>query len=126
MMATMAIHFHSQALRRLVLSLALLVSAFVVVRANGEQTRLLRSPTVSATQIAFAYANNIWVVERGGGSARRLRDGVLGVVSGDHTRMVLLGWVRDPLRAPGTPRPSFGAMCTVVVPTSDAEARRTP
>ena len=72
MMATMAIHFHSQALRRLVLSLALLVSAFVVVRANGEQTRLLRSPTVSATQIAFAYANNIWVVERGGGSARRL------------------------------------------------------
>ena len=30
------------------------------------------SPTVSATQIAFAYANNIWVVERAGGSARRL------------------------------------------------------
>jgi tricorn protease len=39
---------------------------------NGEQTRLLRSPTVSATQIAFAYANNIWAVERGGGLARRL------------------------------------------------------
>jgi tricorn protease len=35
-------------------------------------TRLLRSPTVSATQIAFAYANNIWVVERAGGMARRL------------------------------------------------------
>ena len=33
-------------------------------RPNGEATRLLRSPTVSATQIAFAYANNIWVVER--------------------------------------------------------------
>jgi hypothetical protein len=28
---------------------------------NG-QTRLLRMPTVSATQIAFAYANNIWSV----------------------------------------------------------------
>jgi len=27
---------------------------------------------VSATHIAFAYANNIWVVERGGGSARRV------------------------------------------------------
>jgi tricorn protease len=39
---------------------------------NGEPTRLLRSPTVSATQIAFAYANNIWVVERSGGLARRL------------------------------------------------------
>ena len=39
---------------------------------NGDATRLLRSPTVSATQIAFAYANNIWVVERAGGLARRL------------------------------------------------------
>src|SRR6267378_7002572 len=38
---------------------------------NGP-TRLLRTPTVSATQIAFAYANNIWVVPRAGGSARRL------------------------------------------------------
>ena len=40
--------------------------------ANGESTRLLRSPTVSATHIAFAYANNIWIVERAGGAARRL------------------------------------------------------
>ena len=40
--------------------------------ANGEATRLLRTPTVSATHIAFAYANNIWVVERAGGTARRL------------------------------------------------------
>ncbi len=35
-------------------------------------TRLLRTPTVSATQIAFAYAENIWIVDRAGGSARRL------------------------------------------------------
>ena len=40
--------------------------------AAPEGTRLLRSPTVSATQIAFAYANNIWIVERAGGVARRL------------------------------------------------------
>src|SRR5437763_8146102 len=40
--------------------------------ANGTPTRLLRMPTVSATQIAFAYANNIWIVERAGGVARRL------------------------------------------------------
>ena len=39
---------------------------------GGGGTRLLRSPSVSATQIAFAYANNIWVVERSGGMARRL------------------------------------------------------
>jgi tricorn protease len=36
------------------------------------QTRLLRTPTVSATQIAFAYANNIWIVPRTGGTAHRL------------------------------------------------------
>ena len=35
--------------------------------ANGEATKLLRTPTVSATQIAFAYANNIWTVDRAGG-----------------------------------------------------------
>jgi tricorn protease len=35
-------------------------------------TRLLRTPTVSASHIAFAYANNIWVAERGGGLARRI------------------------------------------------------
>ncbi|MEO6778867.1 MAG: protease, partial [Gemmatimonadaceae bacterium] len=33
---------------------------------------MLRAPTVSATQIAFAYANNIWVVARAGGAAQRL------------------------------------------------------
>jgi hypothetical protein len=36
-----------------------------VVHANGESgTRLLRMPTVSATQIAFAYAQNIWAVPK--------------------------------------------------------------
>src|SRR5258708_9069408 len=40
--------------------------------ANGGPTKLLRMPTVSATQIGFAYANNIWTVERRGGMAPRL------------------------------------------------------
>src|SRR6266571_3681779 len=48
------------------------LSATKVATANGGPTRLLRSPTVSATHIAFAYANNIWIVERSGGTARRL------------------------------------------------------
>jgi len=48
------------------------LSATSVAAANGGVTRLLRSPTVSATHIAFAYANNIWIVERSGGTARRL------------------------------------------------------
>ncbi len=38
----------------------------------GAQTLMLRSPTVSATQIAFAYAQNIWVVGREGGVARQI------------------------------------------------------
>jgi tricorn protease len=53
------------------LALPLLVSRASLM-ANGESTRLLRAPSVSATHIAFAYANNIWVVERPGGMARRL------------------------------------------------------
>jgi tricorn protease len=48
------------------------LSLVVAVAAGGPGTRLLRMPTVSATHIAFAYANNIWVVERAGGTARRL------------------------------------------------------
>jgi tricorn protease len=36
------------------------------------QTRLLREPTVSRTQIAFSYANDIWVVARSGGDATRV------------------------------------------------------
>jgi tricorn protease len=36
------------------------------------QTRMLRSPTVSDRNIAFAYAGEIWVVDRAGGAARRL------------------------------------------------------
>jgi tricorn protease len=35
-------------------------------------TRLLRSPSVSATHIAFAHAGNVWIVARAGGVARRL------------------------------------------------------
>jgi tricorn protease len=56
-------------------ALVLLSTAAVPVGAQtGTQTgtRLLRTPSVSAQHIAFAYANNIWVVERGGGAARRL------------------------------------------------------
>jgi tricorn protease len=36
------------------------------------QTLLLRQPTVSEKQIAFAYGGNIWIVDRAGGDARRI------------------------------------------------------
>ncbi len=54
------------------LLLAVSSSAQSRAQAQGGQTRLLRTPTVSATHIAFAYANNIWTVPRAGGSAQRI------------------------------------------------------
>ncbi|MEM7415089.1 MAG: PDZ domain-containing protein [Gemmatimonadota bacterium] len=48
-------------------ALVLLVSVSV-----DAQTRFLRQPSVSATEIAFVHANDIWVVGRDGGNARRL------------------------------------------------------
>src|SRR6476660_8647412 len=55
--------------QRALISFAAVLAAPVVATA---QTRMLRTPTVSKTQIAFAYANNIWTVDRSGGLARRL------------------------------------------------------
>src|SRR6478736_3993845 len=52
--------------------LLLLLAPAANAQATDHGTRLLRTPTVSATQIAFAYANNIWTVARSGGSARRV------------------------------------------------------
>jgi tricorn protease len=55
-------------------ALAALAAALAPAGSAGAQstTRLLRTPSVSGSHIAFAYANNIWVVDRTGGSARRL------------------------------------------------------
>ncbi len=58
---------------RLLSLLSLLATAATTVFAQTPtDTRLLRTPTVSAAHIAFAYANNIWVADRAGGAARRL------------------------------------------------------
>ncbi len=63
---------HTGTLLAAVSSAALAVAALAVPTPVAAQTRMLRAPTVSATQIAFAYAQNIWVVGRNGGSARML------------------------------------------------------
>src|SRR5947209_8480472 len=39
------------------------------------QHLLLRDPAVSKTQICFEYANDLWIVSREGGEARRLTTG---------------------------------------------------
>jgi tricorn protease len=49
------------------------VSLCSAAAAMGQvDARLLRYPDVSATQIAFVYAGDIWVVAKGGGVAQRL------------------------------------------------------
>ncbi|HVS21316.1 MAG TPA: PDZ domain-containing protein [Pyrinomonadaceae bacterium] len=56
-----------------VIAAAVLLTNFTAhAQTSNSGTRLLRTPTVSATQIAFAYAQNIWVVPRAGGMARRV------------------------------------------------------
>jgi tricorn protease len=64
-------------------ALALLLAGALAAAPDAVPTRMLRTPTVSATQIAFAFANNIWVVERAGGLARRLTS-FQGQTSGPH------------------------------------------
>jgi tricorn protease len=73
--------------RHLVLVSTTLAALLAVPLAANAQTRMLRTPTVSKTQIAFAYANNIWTVDRSGGSARRLP-----VCGHDRESKVLAGW----------------------------------
>jgi tricorn protease len=60
---------------RLAASTLLLVAGgarSAAAQGSAPPTMLLRSPTVSAVDIAFAYAQNIWIVPRAGGMARRL------------------------------------------------------
>jgi len=54
-------------LLRLVAALALSATSVA-----AQETLLLRQPSVSERHIAFAYANNVWIVDRTGGQARRL------------------------------------------------------
>ena len=52
-------------------STAIVVAASVSATAQVD-ARLMRYPDVSATQIAFTYANDIWIVPKTGGVAQRL------------------------------------------------------
>jgi tricorn protease len=58
--------------RLLPVILSLLVAAPTSMSAQGEAPMLLRQPAVSATDICFTFAGDIWIVPRGGGAARRL------------------------------------------------------
>jgi tricorn protease len=65
--------------------LASLLTLFVSVLAISADSGplLLQSPTLSKTQIAFAYGGEIWIVSRAGGNAHRLVTGT-GLLGGPH------------------------------------------
>jgi len=55
--------------------LVLLASLFASFRAQAQGPLLLRDPSISRTQIAFAYAGSIWIANRDGSDVRRLTSG---------------------------------------------------
>src|SRR4051812_42025668 len=55
-------------LARLFISLSL----FATIVRGADETLLLRRPTISGANIAFAYAVDVWTTTREGGAARRL------------------------------------------------------
>jgi tricorn protease len=68
-----SVHFRSvpgRPLQGLLLG-ALLLGLFPAW-AGTQETRLLRQPTASAEQVAFAYGGDLWISSREGGDARRL------------------------------------------------------
>ncbi len=66
------------------LALTLLLAFFLpALPAEGQDTRLVREPAVSAEHIAFTYGSDLWIVSRSGGEARRLTS-TPAVVSGPH------------------------------------------
>ena len=50
----------------------LLIWSQPVAAQDGDETLLLRMPAISANNIAFVYAGDIWVADRDGDNARRL------------------------------------------------------
>ncbi len=53
-------------------SLLSLSALLIFVNAFPQGTMLLRQPTISNTDIVFVYANDLWIVGKDGGDARRL------------------------------------------------------
>ena len=57
---------------KLTFLLSLAAGVLCSVSAIGQGTRLLRQPTVSDRSVVFVYADDLWMADRDGGSARRL------------------------------------------------------
>jgi tricorn protease len=69
------------AMKKAVWILSLAFACASLCRAQESKGLLMQSPSLSKTQIAFAYGGDIWIVDRNGGDARRLVTGT-GLESG--------------------------------------------
>jgi tricorn protease len=59
-------------LKKLLMLAAVSLPCMAWALPDVRDTRLLRSPAISATQLAFVYAGDIWIAGRDGQNARRL------------------------------------------------------
>src|SRR6266478_2331591 len=53
-----------------------LINIAVLATAQTDKPLLLQKPTLSRTQIVFAYAGDLWIVGRDGGDATPLTTGI--------------------------------------------------
>lgn len=70
-------------MRRILWVCFLVVLGFSAAGSANSGPLLLQGPTLSKTQIAFAYGGDIWIVSRAGGDAQRLVTGT-GMLMGPH------------------------------------------
>jgi len=70
-------------MRRLLMASTSVLFVSVLTFAADSGPLLLQSPTLSKTQIAFAFGGDIWTVSRSGGEAQRLVTGT-GLLGGPH------------------------------------------
>ena len=71
-------------MKKFVLALAILLVSFASTSsAQDDKPLLLRQPTLSRTDIAFMYGDDLWKVSREGGDAIRLTAGP-GIKRGPH------------------------------------------
>src|SRR5271154_2127972 len=59
-------------LRKSMAAMVIALACAAKIRAQADEKLLLRTPSLSATKIAFCFGGDVWMDDRDGGEARRL------------------------------------------------------